>query len=85
MTTPNTLTSREFNQETGKAKKHADAGPVFITDRGRPRYVLLSFHDYRRLTGTDRNIADLLAMPGVEDIDLELQRLRDLPDAADLS
>ena len=80
-----TLTSREFNQETGRAKKAADQGPVFITDRGRPSYVLLSFEQYRRLTGTGRSIADLLAMPGAEDIDLELPSLRDLPDVADLS
>jgi prevent-host-death family protein len=80
-----TLTSREFNQETGRAKKAADQGPVFITDRGRPSYVLLSIDDYRRLTGTGRSIADLLAMPGVDDIDLELPSLRDPPSAADLS
>jgi len=80
-----TLTSREFNQETGRAKKAADQGPVFITDRGRPSYVLLSIADYRRLSGTGRHIEDLLAMPGVEDIDLELPNPRDLPDMADLS
>jgi prevent-host-death family protein len=80
-----TLTSREFNQETGRAKKAADRGPVFITDRGRPSYVLLSIAEYRRLTGTGRSIADLLALPGAEDIDLELPSLRDLPDTADLS
>ena len=80
-----TLTSREFNQETGRAKKAADQGPVFITDRGQPSSVLLSIAEYRRLTGTGRSIADLLAMPGAEDIDWELPSLRDLPEAADLS
>ena len=40
-----TLTSREFDQETGRAKKAADQGPVFITDRGQPSYVLLSFEE----------------------------------------
>jgi hypothetical protein len=29
-----TLSSREFNQDTGRAKKLAGNGPVFITDRG---------------------------------------------------
>ena len=28
------LSSREFNQDTGRAKRAADSGPVFITDRG---------------------------------------------------
>jgi hypothetical protein len=31
-----TLTSREFNQDASRAKKAAQQGPVFITDRGRP-------------------------------------------------
>jgi hypothetical protein len=33
-----TLSSREFNQDTGRAKKAAENGPVFITDRGRPAH-----------------------------------------------
>ncbi|EFI33158.1 hypothetical protein Dthio_PD0481 [Desulfonatronospira thiodismutans ASO3-1] len=37
-----TMTSREFNQYAGQAKKAAEAGPVFITDRGKPCHVLLS-------------------------------------------
>ena len=46
-----TITSREFNQDVGRAKKAAQDGPVLITDRGRPAHVLLSIDDYRRLTG----------------------------------
>jgi prevent-host-death family protein len=68
--TVTTLSSREFNQDTSRAKKAATEGPVFITDRGKPAHVLLSIEDYRRLTGGPRKIADALAMPGVEDIDL---------------
>lgn len=66
-----TLTSREFNQDTGKAKKAALRGPVFITDRKRPAHVLLSIEEYERLTNTQNSIVDLLALPGSEDIDLE--------------
>ncbi|WP_322789162.1 type II toxin-antitoxin system Phd/YefM family antitoxin [Thiohalocapsa halophila] len=79
-----TLTSREFNRETGKAKRAADQGPVFITDRGQPSYVLLSIEEYRRLSGAERKIADLLAMPGDEGIDFEPPRLTDLASAAEL-
>ena len=43
-----TLTSREFNQDTSRAKKAAARGPVFITDRGRPAHVLLSIEAYPR-------------------------------------
>lgn len=66
-----TLSSREFNQDASGAKKAANNGPVFITDRGRPAHVLLSFEEYQRLTQQRRNIADALAMPGAEDIEFD--------------
>ncbi|ABM57790.1 type II toxin-antitoxin system Phd/YefM family antitoxin [Verminephrobacter eiseniae] len=59
-----TLSSREFNQGASEAKRATDRGPVFITDRGKPAHVLLSFADYQQLTKQRRNIADALAMPG---------------------
>jgi len=64
-----TLSSRELNQDVTKAKKATKDGPVFITDRGKPAHVLLSFEEYQRLTQQRRNIADALAMPGIEDIE----------------
>lgn len=70
-----TLSSREFNQDTGRAKKAAKDGPVFITDRGRPAHVLLSIEEYQRLTGRPKSIVELLAMPGVEEIEFEPPRL----------
>lgn len=66
-----TLTSREFNQDTGRAKKAAAEGPVFITDRGRPAHVLLSFEEYQRLSGHHARITELLAMPGEPDVTFE--------------
>jgi len=69
-----TLSSREFNQDTSRAKKAAAEGPVFITDRGRPAHVLLSIEEYQRITGSHRKIADALAMPGVSDIELDPPR-----------
>jgi prevent-host-death family protein len=66
------ISSREFNQDTGGAKKAAQNGPVFITDRGRPSHVLLTFEEYEKLIGTHKeNIVDMLHMPGVEDIEFE--------------
>lgn len=79
------VTSREFNQDTGRAKKATENGPVIITDRGRPAHVLLSIRDYQRLTGGRARIADLLAMPGIEDVELAVPRLVDLARPADLS
>jgi prevent-host-death family protein len=67
------LTSREFNQDTGGAKRAAETGPVYITDRGRPSHVLLSFDDYRRLAANQPKITDLLGEPpGIEDIEFEI-------------
>jgi prevent-host-death family protein len=68
-----TLSSRELNQDVTRAKKATRDGPVFITDRGRPAHVLLSFEEYQRLTQQRRNIADALAMPGIEDIEFDPQ------------
>ena len=63
------MSSREFNQDTSGAKKASENGPVYITDRGRPAHVLLSFDDYQALAAPHRAI-DLLAEPaGVADID----------------
>ncbi len=73
--TVTTLSSRELNQDVSRAKKATRNGPVFITDRGKPAHVLLSYEDYQRLTRQKRNIADALAMPGVADIDFEPPRV----------
>jgi prevent-host-death family protein len=70
-----TISSREFNQDAGGAKKAAKKGPVFITDRGRPAHVLLTIEDYQKLTGSHASIIDMLAMPGAEDIEFEPPRL----------
>lgn len=77
------ITSREFNQDTGRAKRAAADGPVFITDRGRPAHVLLSIDNYRALAGQQRKIADLLALAPEHDMDLELPQRDDHVRAAD--
>ncbi len=79
-----TLSSREFNQDTSRAKKAACKGPVFITDRGKPAHVLLSIKEYQKLTGKRRNIIEALSVPGLADIDFDPPRLRDLARAVDL-
>ena len=80
-----TLSSREFNQDTSRAKKAAKRGPVIITDRGRPSHVLLTIEEYQRLLGPSASIVELLAMPGAEDIELEVPRVRGLYHPADVS
>jgi prevent-host-death family protein len=71
-----TVSSREFNQDAGRAKRAARKGPVFITDRGRPAHVLLTIEEYRKIAGKQESIADLLAMPNATEIEFDPPRLR---------
>jgi PHD/YefM family antitoxin component YafN of YafNO toxin-antitoxin module len=81
-----TLTSREFNQDAGRAKRAALDGPVFITDRGKTAHVLLTIEDYNKLTGVRRNLAEILACPEAGGIAFEPQKLRgELFQAGDLA
>lgn len=68
------MSSREFNQDTSGAKKAAEAGPVYITDRGRPAHVLLTFEAYEDLVAQHR-VVELLGEPaGVEDIAVAVRK-----------
>jgi prevent-host-death family protein len=81
-----TLSSREFNQDTSRAKKAATEGPVFITDRGTPAHVLLSIQEYQRLTGGQGSIIDQLGLPvGVEDVELEMPGMGEFARPADFT
>lgn len=73
------FSSRSFNQEVGKAKKEAEKGPVFITDRGRPTHVLLSVREYERLKAKGKfvSIADALAMGEEGDFEFEIPERKD--------
>ncbi len=72
------ISSREFNQDSARAKKAAKNGPVFITDRGKPAHVLLSIEDYLRLARIAVDMVDRLGLPaGVEDVELEIHPMRD--------
>jgi prevent-host-death family protein len=87
-----TLSSRQFNQDSGKAKSAARLGPVVITDRGEPSYVLLSYQEYQRLSGKQPSIVELLTMSDTEigfdeqlDFDAYFTRSKELSRAVDLS
>lgn len=69
-----TFTSREFNQDTARAKKAAVQGPVVITDRGEPSHVLLSYERYLALSGRGADLVELLGMPDGADIAFEAPR-----------
>lgn len=79
-----TISSREFNQDASRAKRAANDGPVFITDRGKPAHVLLSIEDYRKLADKRMSVAEALAQPDVADFDFEAPRTQGLFRPADL-
>lgn len=65
------MSAREFNRDVSAAKRAADIGPLVVTDRGEPAYVLLSIREYRTLKDK-RSLVDRLSMS--EDIDVEFER-----------
>ena len=73
-----TLSSREFNQDTSRAKRASGKGPVIITDRGRPAHVLLSIDEYYKITSGPKSIADLLAMREAAEIEFDPQPMGDI-------
>lgn len=79
------FTSREFNQNPSKAKKDAFRGPVFVTDRGKPSHVLLTYAEYERITSDGVNVVEALAMPGLTAIDFEPQKATISTQPIDLS
>lgn len=73
------MSGREFNQDTSRAKKAAEQGPVYITNRGQPAHVLLTYEAYEELLGTE-HVLDRLAEPaGIEDAELTIPALSDIP------
>lgn len=70
-----TVTAREFNQDVSAAKRAAEQGPVVVTDRGTPAYVLITFDEYKKLTQPvqpdGHKLVNALAMEEESEIDFE--------------
>ena len=71
------MSSREFNQDVGRAKRAADKGPVIITDRGEPAYVLLNHDAYRKLAGKEPSLLEMLGDEATEDLEFDPPRMGD--------
>jgi prevent-host-death family protein len=82
--TVTTVTGRQFDRDTGGAKKAARRGPVFITDRGQPAYVLLTIEEYHRLSGESTSLAAALAQPGENDFEFNPPPVGGISRPADL-
>jgi prevent-host-death family protein len=80
--TVTTMTSREFNQDTAKAKRAALAGPVLITDRGRPSHVLITKAEFDRLDTLQgkrvkgKSLVEALAHPDSADIEFDVPEFK---------
>lgn len=70
------MTSREFNQDLGRAKRQSLSEPVIITDHGTPKHVLMSYEDYQAMCEKKSQSAYdwLCSLPhdGVADITLNI-------------
>lgn len=73
------MSSREFNQNPSEAKRAAEDGPVIVTDRGKPAFVLMNYDAYQRLSGegTASIVALLRQEEANADFDFEPPRLDD--------
>ena len=69
------MSSRDFNQDVGRAKRAAAEGPVVILNRGKPGHVLLSIEEYDRLTKGSANIVDLLSDEHAAKVVFEVEHL----------
>jgi prevent-host-death family protein len=76
-----TMSAQEFNRDVSVAKRAAAEGPVVITDRDKPAFVLLSIEEYERITDK-RTIVDWLQLDA--DIEFEPPRLDSPARPADL-
>lgn len=68
-----TMSAREFNQQVGKAKKAAEGGPVFITDRGEQTHVLLNVQEYRKITCKGPTLSEMLWYSPLAEIDPDFE------------
>lgn len=69
------VSSREFNRDASGAKRAANDGPVFITDRGKPAHVLLTFEAYQKLLQQGPSLLDAVAQKEGGDVDFEVPRM----------
>ena len=70
-----TMSAREFNRDVSAAKRAAKNGPVVITDRGQPAYVLLTIEEYRGFAEDGPDLVERLSMDDDIDVDFEPRQM----------
>ena len=70
------FSSRDFTRDVAAAKAAALTGPVLITDRGHPAFVMLNIDEYHRLQGKAPSLFALMQqLPELPDDVFEIPRM----------
>ena len=70
------FSSRDFTRDVAAAKAAALTGPVLITDRGHPAFVMLNIDEYHRLQGKAPSLFALMQqLPELPDDIVEVPRM----------
>lgn len=67
------------NRFSELVEKAINLGPQTVTKRGVEAVVVLSFDEYRKLTKPKSNLVDFFKNSPLHDIELDLERDKDLP------
>ena len=70
-----TMSAREFNRDVSLAKRRANKGPVTITDRGKPAYVLMTIEEYLRRSDSGESLVQRLSMEDDWEVEFEPARI----------
>lgn len=79
------ISSRDFTRDVAAAKRAADKGPVYITNRGVPEYVLQRIEDYDRDRGQGEMslLALMDSLPATNALDFDWPRAEITPKTPD--
>jgi prevent-host-death family protein len=69
------LTVTEVNQNFSRARNALANGPVVITERGEPAFVLMTYEDYKQRQEGRPTLLERIDLPGTEAIDFDPPRL----------
>lgn len=70
------VSASEFNRAPSAAKAQADYEPVYITERGRRKYVLLTVEEFERAKGNRVSLWEATRpLEHLDDIDFDPPRL----------
>lgn len=76
---------QEAKQRFSEVVRQANAeGPQVITNRGEPSVWIISNKDYHKMTRSRESLVDFFQRSPHRDIDLKIERRKDLPRKIDL-